>query len=382
MTAKPKKIPFAINRDDSRSLLDQVTDGLREAIMCGYYVPGDVLPSSNELVPLLGVSRIVTQNALARITAEGLITSRVGVRSVVRDRGAKQWRGRVVFVCPEGDENYAQTVMAGVLRDRLTEAGYLFSQVCVPQTEPSHYDFARLDVALAQSVDIIVTMFARPAILARLARQKVPYAVFGEFEKLPPSAVGGTWLNFNLAMPDFAAACRAQGVEEVVELYNWSMMGDVKPALAQVGIPVRKVKVRLKGAGLSLLDVKRAGMEAVTNLIAEMSSGNSARVYFFADDYLASGALAALSYAGLKAPEDIQLATFANKRLGPIYPRELSRMEFDANHAGEVLSDAVLAYLKTGVYPSGSVVGPVWIAGETMNAVSGKSPHVNQGGKP
>ena len=46
MTKKPKKIPFAVNRDGSRSLLDQVTDGLREAIVRGYYAPGDVLPSS------------------------------------------------------------------------------------------------------------------------------------------------------------------------------------------------------------------------------------------------------------------------------------------------------------------------------------------------
>ena len=58
--------------------------------------------------------------------------------------------------------------------------------------------------------------------------------------------------------------------------------------------------------------------------------------------------------------------TFANKRLGPVYPRELSRMEFDAHKAGGVLADAVLEYLSSGMYPSNSVVGPVWIAGETM----------------
>ena len=41
-------------------------------------------------------------------------------------------------------------------------------------------------------------------------------------------------------------------------------------------------------------------------------------------------------------------------------------MEFDARHAGKVLSDAVLEYLKTGVYPPNSVVGPVWVEGETL----------------
>ena len=74
----------------------------------------------------------------------------------------------------------------------------------------------------------------------------------------------------------------------------------------------------------------------------------------------------AIAHAGLKAPEDIRIVTFANKRLGPVYPRELARMEFDARLAGERLSDTVLGYLKTGIFPPGSVVGPVWVEGETL----------------
>ena len=106
-------------------------------------------------------------------------------------------------------------------------------------------------------------------------------------------------------------------------------------------------------------------METFAKLVAK---GRLPRgtVCFINDDYLASGALMAIACAGLKAPEDIRLVTLANKRLGPVYIRELTRMEFDARHAGEVLSDAVLKYLKTGVYPLNSVVGPVWADGETM----------------
>ena len=363
----PKKVPFAVNRNDSRTLVKQVSDGLRTAIVSGYYKPGDVLPSSYELVEALGVSRIVTKAALRRIAEDGFAMSRPRIGSVVRDRTAKRWRGHVVFVCPEGDENYAQAVLAGALRNRLSEAGYLFTQVCLPQTKPDRYDFARLDVALAQSVDFIVTMFARPHILARLARQKIPYAVFGEYRKVPPSAVGGTWLNFNLAMPDFAAACKAEGVKEVVELYTWPSMGDASAALRKVGVRVSKVLVKIGKSNDSLIGVKRAGMDAFAKLINGKRFSRDV-VYLFTDDYLASGALTAISYAGLRVPEDIRLVTFANRRLGPVYPRELTRMEFDAHHAGEALSAAVLEYLKTGAYPSNSVVGPVWVDGETMKA--------------
>ena len=363
----PRKVPFAVNRNDSRTLVKQVSDGLRTAIVSGYYKPGNVLPSSYELVEALGVSRIVTKAALRQIVEDGFAMSRPRIGSVVRDRTAKRWLGHVVFVCPEGDENYAQAVLAGALRNRLSEAGYLFTQVCLPQTRPDRYDFARLDAALAQSVDFIVMMFARPCILARLERQKIPYAVFGEYRKVPPSAVGCTWLNFNLAMPGFAAACKAEGVKEVVEFYTWPSMGDASAALRQVGVRVRKVLVKIGKANDSLIGVKRAGMEAFAKIINGKRFSRDI-VYLFTDDYLASGALTAISFAGLKVPEDIRLVTFANRRLGPVYPRELTRMEFDAHHAGEVLSAAVLEYLKTGVYPSNSVVGPVWVDGETMKA--------------
>ena len=363
----PKKIPFDVNRNDSRTLVKQVSDGLRTAIVSGYYKTGEVLPSSYELVEALGVSRIVTKAALRQIAEDGFAMSRPRIGSVVRDRTAKRWLGHVVFVCPEGDENYVQAVLAGALRNRLTEAGYLFTQVCLPQREPDRYEFARLDVALAQSVDFIVTMFARPHILARLSREKIPYAVFGEYRKAPPSAVGGTWLNFNLAMPDFAAACKLEGVKEVVEFYCWPSMGDASAALRKVGVRVCKVQVKIGKSNDSLIGVKRAGMEAFAELINGKRFSHDT-VYLFTDDYLASGALTAISYAGLKVPEDIRLVTFANRRLGPVYPRELTRMEFDAHHAGEVLSAAVLEYLNTGSYPSNSVVGPVWVDGETMKA--------------
>jgi len=367
-----KGIPFAVNPNDVRTLVDQVSDGLRAAISTGWYRPGDSVPSSRELAPLLGVSRRVTKTALERLVREGFVISRPRIGSVVRDRAAKQWRGHVVFVCPEGDENYAQTVLAGALRDRLTEAGYLFTQVCLPQKSRDRYDFARLDVALAQSVDFIVTMFARPHILARLSKQNVPFAVFGEYKKIPVSAVGGTWLNFNLAMQDFAAACRSMGVKEVVQVYCWLSMGDAAPALRKVGVRVRKMQVAVDESDDTLIGIKRIGMRAFAKLIDGKRLSRDV-VYLFTDDYLASGALAALSYAGLHSPEDVRIATFANRRLGPVYPRELTRMEFDAHNAGDILANAALEYLTTGRYPENSVVGPVWVDGETMGVKERKS---------
>ena len=166
-------------------------------------------------------------------------------------------------------------------------------------------------------------------------------------------------------MPDFAAACKAAGVKEVLQFYFWPTMGDATEALRKVGICVRKVFVKVDYSIGTMIGARQAGMKTFAKLIAKglLPRGS---VCFINDDYLASGALMALAYAGVRSPEDGRIVTLANKRLGPVYPRELTRMEFDARQAGEVLSDAVLEYLKTGAYPSNSVVGPVWVEGETM----------------
>ena len=363
---KKEQIPFEVNRSDARTLVRQVADGLRQAIVGGFFRPGDVVPSYRELALVLGVSRIVTQAALRQIANEGLVSSRPRIGSVVRPLSEKRWEGHVVFVCPDDDENYAQTVIAGRLRDSLFAAGYRFTQLCLPQKYSSRYDFSSLNVVLSQSVDLVVTMFARPHILSHLAKKKIPYVVFSEFAAMPSSAIGGTWLNFNLAVPDFVAACMAVGAKNVVELH-WCDMCNPGPMLRKAGMRVRKIGPRQNVPRTTLEDVKRLGMDMFGELIAGRKLSRDT-VYFVADDYMASGALTALSYAGIHAPEDIRFATFANKRLGPIYPRDLSRMEFDAGKAGQILSDSVLEYLKTGKYPSGTVAGPAWIDGETIGS--------------
>ncbi len=52
--------------------------------------------------------------------------------------------------------------------------------------------------------------------------------------------------------------------------------------------------------------------------------------------------------------------------IGPFHLRELSRMEIDPVAAGETLARAALEFLRTGAYPAGTSLGPVWHDGETM----------------
>ena len=363
-----ERLPFTVNRNDARSLLDQVSDGLREAITCGRWKPGDEIPSSRELVDLLGVSRIVTKAALARLAAEGHIVSRTGLKPVVSDRGEKRWRGHVVLVYDKRDgDNYLKTRIAASLQDRLTEEGWLLSQTSVDTHVDGKCDFSLLDVVLSRSVDLVIVMFRRPEICTYLAKRKIPYAVFSGEAVRPPTAVGAICYDHNLANGDFAAACKAAGVNEVVAVHWCGLMCDVAPEVKKVGMKVKKIKVPVDESEGRLIGVKRAGRLAFEKMLrSDGVIAVAGRCFFIADDYLTEGALLALSCAGLKAPDDVRLATWANAGLGPDYMRPLSRMEMDPCAVGEKVAAAVIEYFKTGKFPVGVVVGPKWIAGETM----------------
>ena len=358
--------PFAINRNDARSLLDQVADGLRAAIVGGYYSPGDMLPSSRELCPLLGVSRIVTSAALERLVAEGYVLARHGLKPVVRDQGAKQWKGHVLFVDPEGDLGYFHTLFSDELRTRLNKAGYLFTRATVEREgSEGPYEFSMLDVALSRSVDLAIVHWTRPTIFRHLTENGVPFAAVAS--KLPSmsGAVGLTRLDYLTALPDFIGECVAAGIRKVVHV-NWrGFPGGFARALREAGINAVSVSVKPEESLRKLFVVEAAALAAFARHI-ESSRFDRDALYFFADDYVARGALLAMAQAGLRAPEDVRVATWANAGLGPAYFRPLSRMEMDPIAAGAAVAAASLEYFATGKYPDGTVIGPKWVKGETL----------------
>ena len=366
--ARKKTIPFAVARNDVRTLLAQVSDGLREAIAGGYYEPGDMLPSSRELARVLGVSEIISRAALRRLADEGVVDARPRIGSVVRDRGEKQWRGRVLFIYADYDVGYFQTILAEELCERLTEAGWLFSRIAVHARNGDfgHPDFSLLDAALTSSVDLAIVLFDRPAIFRHLAAKRVPYAAVSQKKPLPRGAVGVTFFDSNAAMPEFAASCRAAGIRKVVQIGYAKNMCNAAPLLRDAGIDVSTDKLSLTYTRGDFAVIENAGRLAAARLIASGALDRET-LLFCTDDYLARGAITAMFAAGLKAPEDIRLATWSNCGLGPVYLRELSRMEMNPPQAGKIFTDAALEFLRTGHYPVGTFIAPRWIQGETMS---------------
>ncbi len=373
-----KKIPFQVSRNDTRTLVCQVTDGLRQLVLGGFYVPGDTLPPYDELSRSLGVSQIVTRAAVRTLSDEGLVVVRPRLGTVVRNCGEKQWRGHVVLVSDSGNiDNYLKMMLVATMQGRLTEAGYLFSQSVVGENPDGSPDFSHLDAILSRTADFVLVMHHLIEICSYLARRGIRYAVFGELVTPPRGAAGIIRYDHAMAVGGFAAACHAAGIEEVSIVY-WRWAFDYAAALTAAGLKVRQLKVDVDESEGRLIGVKRAGRIAFGKECRQIANG----AYLFTDDYLAAGALLALAQAGLRAPEDVRVATWANCGLGPDYHRPLSRMEMDPQCAGLSVADALLAFLKTGEFPSGVTGGPRWIDGETLSLPRHGGAQANTNPKP
>lgn len=77
-TGGPLLSSLRIDRDASQPVSTQLCAALRELILAGGFKPGDRLPASRTLGHDLGLSRTTVIEAFDRLTAEGLIESRVG----------------------------------------------------------------------------------------------------------------------------------------------------------------------------------------------------------------------------------------------------------------------------------------------------------------
>lgn len=77
---------MSLDPDDTRPAFQQVSSALRAEILTGTYLPGDQLPSGPDLVQRYGVAKATVARALDILRDEGLIITRKGKGSFVRQR--------------------------------------------------------------------------------------------------------------------------------------------------------------------------------------------------------------------------------------------------------------------------------------------------------
>lgn len=315
-------LPFGIDRASKVNFADQVVEGVREAIAVGKYRTGDSLPPLRELAKILGVSTRVTKEALAKLSAMGLVNPRPRLGSVIAPRGTKIWKGRVLLVESRLIQvSYAFGAFELSFRERLNRVGYLVFRSTRDQ----------LDDALCGPIDFAVVVGSLTASLTRkFARAGVPCAE--------------TWLrkdDFN----GLVEHCLLSGVKRVeqFDLGDGKAMVDATVDMREHGIEIFRHQIRVRQDADCLEHIKRKSME---EMLRRLSDGTPLPdLFYFTDDFIAFGALTALLSSGVRVPEDVRVATFSNRGFGPVFPKTLTRLVNDPWANGAKMADYVLARL-------------------------------------
>lgn len=359
-----KKIPFDVMRNSSKTLVDQVYEGLRSAILSGRYKPGTTLPPMRVLTERFGISRIVTNAVLARLREEGLINPRPRVGSVVVDHRSRLWKGCVLFITADGDDCYYQQMMAGRIRDALFLANYDFRQCTIPASANGRYQLDRLDIVLSRCVDFAIVWPPRPGIERYLLRRGIPHvAISNSWSRNGTRGRNVILQDWNAANADFASDACAHGVKSVVQVSWDDCMANAVPVLRAHGISASDLRLGVDGTRIRLLEVKRS---AYRTFREKLLKDRLPDLFFFADDHIAEGALLAMAEVGIRIPEDVSVVSWANVGYGPLFGGDLTRMECDPLEHGSRIAAWVEGVMAGSPLPEGMSIGPVYVKGNTI----------------
>ena len=114
----------------ARNLTDEVTERIKREITAGRLAPGARLPTEQELVAAMGVSRTVVREAVAALRADGLVTTRQGSGAYVSADVS-----RVPFrIDPEGLSSIEDVLAVMELRQAIeVEAAALAAERITPR---------------------------------------------------------------------------------------------------------------------------------------------------------------------------------------------------------------------------------------------------------
>ena len=364
------EIPFAISPSNGARLAVQAADGFRKAILSGYYRPGDVLPTFRELAKMLGTSIRIPIEAFKILSAEGLVVSRQGSGSVVLSPGERVWKGCVVFVSIGADASPFTNLLAAAMRERVSNAGYLFVRAAVPVRPDGGYDFAALDMVLGKTARLAVLIYDHPDVARHIAGQGVPYIAYLTARCPLPSCLAQVVQNRGSAVPAFVAHCKAAGVRSVVQIAPETSYLNATAALAAAGIRSEFLHVpyvKSEDPYMMIEDIRRSAFAYCRDFLRK-NSRRLPDLLTVADDFYAEGALTAIAACGLRVPDDLRFVAWANRGFGPVWSVPLTRVELDPCRSGSVLAEVALAYLAGGPYPKRLAVDSEYIVGASFPA--------------
>ena len=361
---------IALDPLDNAPLTIQLMAALKKAIVKGVWKVGDVLPGIHDLAAACNTSERVPRTALARLAAEGWVRPQRGVGSMVVDRGENMREaGRVLMYVRDTGWSYYSAKLVSTLTIRLRTAGYSIATVSAgSRSEASAC--RRLEAVLKERWSLVLLMGAGTVARQMVSESGWPFALLGDGAPLPPctapGCIGRIEMRNGKALPDFIREVVRRNVRRVVQLMYAEGGFDVTPMLKTAGVAVDTVRITRRNTPE---EVSQGALHAMRQLLKRKRDGKPAQlpdVFLFTDDYVAQGALLALSAAGVRIPADVKVVTLANRGLGPVWTDPLTRLEVDSVAHGHAVAKAVVGYLKTGMFPPDMILGSIWKLGTTF----------------
>lgn len=323
--------PFTVRRSAAKTLTEQVTLGVRQAILCGDWAFGSRVPSLRQASRDLGVSYKVACAAYDGLCRDGWLRRlpRKGYTAAAPD--VPLWRGEILLVA-YGAYSDLQAVM-GVQRS-LASLGWLGICVFVNTVGADVGDYAVLDALLTRNFDLVVAFSPTEDVLSRIRYAEKPYVVMTScrpsFGRL---CRGVIHVRMAAAVRDLAEACRRLHVRTAWCVNFQPVHGAVRDALRTVGV---RAKMVLTGYDPKKSehnnDIRDRAFAWFSRFLCRR--GSLPDLIVFLDDFVAAGALSALSAHGVRFPEDVQVVSFSNHDNGQSCARSLARIENDFARVG------------------------------------------------
>lgn len=362
-------MPFQVDHSLRVKIATQVTDGIRMAILTGFYKPGDILPTILEFTRGLHVSIRAPQAALRTLKREGLVSPRQRLGTVVIGPTPGVFHGRVVIVETDHSPVFYNSAIADRLGRRLIDAGYLVPRVVTPivarpdgDFDRERFDVRQFDAAIRQNTALAVVISPRHHLSQLAGERGVPFFAVGTDNGAASGCTGFARIGADRALPDILARLREKGVRRLVQFaLHPSDLFDAA-ALRRVCETVEEVVVRPDN---DLEATQENFVREAYNLFSERyrTKADLPDAFLFADDYIARGALLALLSAGIRTGRDVHVITLAIKGLTPFHPDPIDLLLLDPAHDADTVADAILAYLQTGQRPSEIALEATFVAG-------------------
>lgn len=322
------KAPFTLDAHAKRGLADQMTDQVRSAIVTGRYRPGAKLPTVAEWAKALNVSAFVPRRALGQLAREGVVAVKRHVGAVVTEKLARRKRWRVIYVAVDAGENWSRNIFSCEFGECLRRVGISFGRVHIP-CRGGRFNLEPLKDAIAEGVDFAICELSDPQPTEPLRAAGVPFAVLaGGWAEFPGSqaVLRNDYGEVSQAIIRRARATNCRTILHV-GFGKWKRDNLTSP-LYSAGLQVRRCHIPSPKDRSPPEEWQRKALIHFERLLRRGTSWLPDLI-LFSDDFLAAGALLALTHHGVCIPEDVRVVTLSNSGLGPVYLKPLTRFEAD-----------------------------------------------------